>query len=379
MRGWWIGAAFLAASAALHAQGSVEQSSPAAPTASRAQTGAPNAPLPLNPTTPAPAATPAPGTEPPASNGPALSAPPGTAAPGVSTPASAAPPASGSNELSAPAAPVTQTASPPREIPVGNARRERRQRAPRPQPSTPSPITDHFALRAIYFMGRVQTRAQFDSATGIAGTPFTAERTLGLADRTDQARVELMFRLENRSRLRFNFLDLRRSGDAQLTTPLQYGDQLFKSGSLLQSQLDWRQTDFTYTYSFIRTDRFELGLGAAVHLIEAEATAQVPNTPQRAVYSEAGPFVTLAADGTVRIDRHWSVNARGQYFKLTINNNDGSLAIYHADLQYRWRANFAVGLGYEYERVYVDLLNADPSGYVQLNISGPEAFARLSF
>jgi hypothetical protein len=228
-------------------------------------------------------------------------------------------------------------------------------------------------------MGHVATQGQFDSAKGIAGTPFSAEQNLGLSDRTNQARVELIFRLEQRNRLRLNFIDLRRSGEAELTAPLQYGDQLFKASSLLQSEVDWRQTDFTYTYSFLRTDRFELGLGAALHLIQTEATAQVPNTPQRAVYSEAGPFVTFAADGTVRIDRHWSLNARGQYFKVTINNNEGMLGIYHADLQYRWRANFAVGLGYEYERVYVDLLNTDPSGFVQFKINGPEAFARLSF
>ncbi|HEY7929041.1 MAG TPA: hypothetical protein VID71_03455 [Steroidobacteraceae bacterium] len=274
---------------------------------------------------------------------------------------------------------MSQSATPPRRIPVGNAARPRRRRAGRPEPSTPSPITDHFALRAIYFMGHVDTQGQFDRATGMAGTPFSAEQTLGLSDRTRQARAELMFRLERRNRLRLNFIDLRRSGAAQLTVPLQYGDQLFKSSSLLQSQIDWRQTDFTYTYSFIRTDRFELGLGVALHLIQADATARVPNTPQRATFSEAGPFVTFAADGTVRIDRHWSLNARGQYFKVTINNNDGLLGIYHADLQYRWRASFALGAGYEYERVYVDLLHTDPSGFVQFKINGPEVFARLSF
>jgi len=306
MRRWWIGAACLAVSATLHAQGSV------------------------------------------------------------------------SNELPAPAAPVTQ-APPPRRIAITPAGRQRRRRARRPEPSTPSPITDHFALRGIYFMGHVGTQAQFDAGTGLGGTPFSAEQTLGLPDRSNQARAELMFRLERRNRLRLNFLDLRRAGEAELTVPLQYGDQLFKASSLVQTQIDWRQTDFTYTYSFLRTDRFELGVGAALHLLQAEATAQIPHTPQRVVYSEAGPFVTFAADGTVRIDRHWSLNARGQYFKVTINNNNGMLGIYHADLQYRWRAHFAVGAGYEYERVYVDLLNTDPSGYVQFKISGPEAFARLSF
>jgi hypothetical protein len=288
-------------------------------------------------------------------------------------------PSSGSaQELSAPSAAVSQPAAPARSIPVGSARRRRASRPPRALPSTPSPITDHFALRGIYFMGHVSTSAQFNSPT-LPGTPLSAEQTLGLSDLTNQARVELMFRLENRNRLRLNFIDLRRSGNAVVTAPLQFGSQLFTTGSQLQSEVDWRQTDFTYTYSFLRTDRFELGAGLALHLIQAEATAQVPHSPQRAVYSAAGPFVTIAADGTVRIDRHWSLSARANYLKLTINNNDGSLADYHADLQYRWRDDFAVGAGYESESVSVDLPHASPSGFVQLRIRGPELFARLSF
>lgn len=325
MRCGWIGAACLAASAVVYAQEPAVQTSPAAP------------------------------------------AGPTAAVPGISTPAVSEAPAS------------VPPASAPPAARGRRAHRAHRARAPRSLPSTPSPITDHFALRGIYFMGHVGTHAQFDSGAGVPGTPFSAEQTAGLSDRTNQARMELIFRMEQRSRLRVNFIDLRRQGDAVLSAPLQYGDQLFRAGSLLQSEVDWQQTDFTYTYSFLRTDRYELGAGAAVHLIQAQATAAVPNSPQRAVYSEAGPFVTLAVDGTVRLARYWDLSARGQYLKLTINNNIGSLADYHADLQYRWRANFAVGVGYEYERVEVDLLHTDPAGFVQLNISGPELFARLSF
>jgi hypothetical protein len=252
-------------------------------------------------------------------------------------------------------------------------------RAPRTGPTTPSPITDHFALSGIYFLGHVGTDGQFDSGKGVSGTPFSAERTLGLADRTSQARAELMFRLEQRGRLRMDFLDLRRSGQANIDEPLQFGDQLFLAHEVLQSEVDWRQTDFTYTYSFLRGDHYELGVGAGLHLLQAQATAQVPNTPQRQVYSAAGPFATLAVDGSVRLARYWTLSARGQYLKVNVSSTTGMLGIYHADLQYRWRPNLAVGLGYEYERVEVDLLHSDPSGYVQLNINGPELFARLSF
>src|SRR5580704_83848 len=80
-----------------------------------------------------------------------------------------------------------------------------------PPPLPPaSPITDHFALTVDLFWGSIDTFGRFDSATGVQGTPFTGERDLGLSDKEHDARIEIMFRLEDRSRVRVDFLDSRR-------------------------------------------------------------------------------------------------------------------------------------------------------------------------
>ena len=60
---------------------------------------------------------------------------------------------------------------------------------------------------------------------------------------------------------------------------------LYAAGLPVQSEIDWRQTDFTYTYSFLRFDHFELGAGLGIHLIQTEATASSPNSPERSDYS----------------------------------------------------------------------------------------------
>lgn len=250
-----------------------------------------------------------------------------------------------------------------------------------PEAVTPSPITDHLALEGIFFYGHVSTTGTFNSTTGTPGTPFSAEKDLGLTDQAIQAQFELMARLENRGRLRLDFLDLRRQGSAIPTQDIQFGNQLYVAGLPVQSEIDWRQTDFTYTYSFLRNDRFELGAGLGVHLIETEATASSPNSPERSDYSAAGPFATIAVDGSWRIARYWSFNARGQYFHLSVNNGSGALGEYHADVQYRWRPNLALGLGYQYELVELQVEHSNPNelnGQVRLRIDAPEFFVRLS-
>jgi len=246
-------------------------------------------------------------------------------------------------------------------------------------PANPSPITDHLALEALFYWGRVSTFGQFDSGKGIVGTPLSAENDLGLSNQAYQPRFELMFRLRPRHRLRVNFFDLRRNGSTVLNSTILFGDQTFQISQPLNSTINWRQMDITYTYSFLRGERYELGAGLALHLLETEAIAQVPGTAQRVDYNQAGPFATVALDGTYLIAKRWSFNARANYMHLTVNNFSGELEDYHADVQYRWRRNFAVGAGYDYSQAQVDIRNRDPSGIVQLRINGPQLFLRVSY
>jgi hypothetical protein len=251
--------------------------------------------------------------------------------------------------------------------------------SPPPPPPIASPITDHVALRAAFSWARVSTSGHVDPQVGVPGTEFNAEQLLGLPDKAYQPRIELIFRLEERSRLRVNFLDVRREGDATVSQTLVFGQQTYLPGTAVHSELDWRQEDFTYTYSFLRGEHYELGAGIGAHLVEAEAITVVPDTPRRTDFSGATPFATVALDGTWRFARHWALTARGQYMKVTINSDSGALGIYHADVQYRWRYNVAFGAGYEREQMRFDLTRGSPSGEVTMNVAGPEAFARVSF
>src|ERR1700759_2827485 len=121
-----------------------------------------------------------------------------------------------------------------------------------PPPADPSPITDHMAFRAIWYLGQVNTDARIDptriSATQtLAGTDFDVERELGLTDKAQQFRAELMFRLEDRNRLRVNFLDVRRNGDTVVGETIVFGSQVFNAGQEVRSEVNYQQFDVAYT------------------------------------------------------------------------------------------------------------------------------------
>ena len=253
------------------------------------------------------------------------------------------------------------------------------------RPPVASPITDRFALRATWFKGSADTRVRLDPSVvvpGITGTPIHAEDLLGLDDAIDLGRMELYFRFGARTRLRVDYFKLNRFGSTVLDEDIVFGDDIYLTGENIESTLDYRSLSFTFLHSFLKRESFELAAGIGVYLVDAQAAAEAVDRNAREEESGVAPVPTLALDGTWRFARRWSVAARGQYFSASYDGIDGTLGEYHLDVQYRWKPNFTVGLGYT--KLDVDI-SVDPAsghdfpGLFKLNTDGPEFFLRVSF
>jgi hypothetical protein len=248
-----------------------------------------------------------------------------------------------------------------------------------PEPPA-SPLTDHFGLRASAFLGSVSTDGTVnDTAAGVAGDAFSFENDLHMKPKANQLRAELMFRMRERSRLRVDLWQLDRHAVGPLVRNLRVGSSNYLINDTADSRFNWQQVDFTYTYSFLHGERYELGAGLGIHLLQAEAESTVAARALHESLSGAGPFATIALYGGFRLARRWSLNLRGQYFHLKVNKVKGSLADYHFDLQYRWRPNLAFGLGYLSTSTQLDVSGTNPDGSLKLATHGAELFARASF
>ena len=243
----------------------------------------------------------------------------------------------------------------------------------------PSPITDRFYVRGTVFPAKLATDLRVDSSTNLPGTVVSGERDLGLRASKVQGRMELMFRLRERNRLRVDYFETDRSGQKVLSRTVDFGNEVFNINDLAATSLDVRMFGLTYTYSLLRTERFELGTGLGVYFIEGDARGQVPARQLSQEVSGVAPFPTLALDGTWRISTRFAFVARAQYLRATVNGNSGSLGDYHADFQYRWRPNFALGLGYSELKMLLQVTGGSFPGQLDLSVKGPEAFFRVSF
>jgi hypothetical protein len=244
-----------------------------------------------------------------------------------------------------------------------------------------SPISDLFYMRGTYFQGTVTTVMRLDTsgATAPNGTVLSGETDLGLDDVVNQARIEFDVRMRERNHVRIDYFKLNRFQQAQLPRDIDFGDFSFDAGDLFRTKLDWRQLSITYTYSVFKFERFEAGIGLGLHILEAKAEGSEPGTLNREQDSEVGIFPTIAANVAYRISKRWAVSARGQSFSAGVDGFNGTLSDFHGDIQYRFKKNLVLGLGYSMIKSEIEVLDTDQPLLFNMDTSGPELFFRVSF
>lgn len=226
-----------------------------------------------------------------------------------------------------------------------------------------------------------KTEFQVDSSAGVPGTPINAEDQFGLDKSDYEAKIEAMVRAGERHRLRFDYFSLDRTGQLDVTQPIVFRDVILQPGDPLNSDLSIRTFGITYEYSFLHSDRFELAATVGIHDTDISARARVQTQARHVDQAEdhAGPVPTLGLDATYVVSKRFYFDARAQYFKIRIDDLDGSLGIYEVDGLYRLRPNISFAVGYSSLRARLTSAQARQAGFFNFNSSGPEIFVRVAF
>jgi hypothetical protein len=245
--------------------------------------------------------------------------------------------------------------------------------------AVPSPITDHFSMRVIYFQPSVTTQLRLNSSVNTPGTLLSGEKDLGLDDVLNQGRVSLDMRVVKHHHFRLDFFKSSRFKQGTLQNDINFGDFLFTQGSQFRADLDWRTFTISYDYMPLHTEHFEAGFLHSINIVQARASGGEPGTNNRETASEVVAYPTLGLGGTARITRRFSFNARGQVLYVNRSDGTGRFADLHADLQFRMTPNTSVGLGYTRLQNEFELFDIDQPLLFKMNTNGFEAFFRASF
>jgi hypothetical protein len=226
-----------------------------------------------------------------------------------------------------------------------------------------------------------KTDLQIDSSAGVPGTPLSAEDQFGLDKSDYEAKIQAMVRVGERHRLRFDYFSLDRTGQLTVTQPIVFRDVVLQPGDPLNSDLSIRTFGITYGYSFLHSDRYEVAATIGINDtdISARARVQAPTRHVDQTEDQAGPIPTVGLDATYVVSKRFYFDARAQYFRVRIDDLDGSLGIYELDALYRLRPNISFAAGYTSLRAKLISAQVRQGGLFNFNSSGPEIFVRIAF
>ena len=252
--------------------------------------------------------------------------------------------------------------------------------------SNDSPITDHFFVRASFYSAEAghqpAGRSRPIPRPARAAPPSTRRTTSGCRTSCTRGAWSSCSGCGIATRCASITSTPTAPANKVLANDIVFNNQTFVAGLATQSSFDWRQFDITYTYSFIRNERFEVGTGVALYFLQLEAIMQ-QNPPfalgVRQEVSAATPFPALPLDLTWRISSRWAATGRIAYLKAIVSGFNGWYEDAHMDVQYRWNPNFQIGLGYSLTRASLTREGGSFPGQLGLNIKGLEGFVRFSF
>lgn len=242
-------------------------------------------------------------------------------------------------------------------------------------------INDRFGLEAAFTWGSASTTVRLDNANGTLGTVLSGEDDLGLAKSKLLGRGDVWFRMKERHRARLSnyFLPLNRRATTVLDQTINFGNETFVVNERIQSELKLDILALSYSYSFIKNDRMELGASIGLDVVGFEAKATVPARLRTAREERSGPAPLIGLDGTVRISSRWYAEGRAQYLKVDVNDVNGTFKTFQVNAMYRYSPNITVGLGFNSFQINVDSLDPGDTGRFDIKASGPQLFARFGF
>jgi hypothetical protein len=244
-----------------------------------------------------------------------------------------------------------------------------------------SPTEERVRLSLGFVYLDSKTALQIDSSTGVPGTLVSAENDFGMNKENFEAKFQVMLRVGERNRLRFDYFSLDRTGNITLNKDITFRNVELQPGDPVDSNLSIDVLSFTYGYSFIHNEKFELAATIGINDTDLSARARV-NTAARHVdqtEDQAGPFPTLGLDSTYVISKRFYLDARIAYFRANVDDLDGSLGFYELNALYRLRENISFALGYQLVKAHLLSTQASTAGLFNFTTQGPEFYLRVGF
>lgn len=236
-----------------------------------------------------------------------------------------------------------------------------------------------FDIRAGAFFTKVNSKLKRDTADGVPGFEFDLENVLGAPDTGSAAEIDAIWRIGQHHRLELGYFELLRNGRVTLEDDLEFGDEIFPAGTVVQSKSDYSSLRFGYTFYLMRDAQKELGIMGGIHLTDMSFDVLADGTPQVERSRSSTPLPVIGLTGAVFLGDKTTLRARVHIFRTDFDAHEGSLNYAALDLERRIGKAFSVGVGYNFYGVNLSSSDDDLNGTLKIRHHGPVLFVSAGF
>jgi outer membrane scaffolding protein for murein synthesis (MipA/OmpV family) len=236
-----------------------------------------------------------------------------------------------------------------------------------------------FEFQVGAYRNNIDSRFFRNSGDGSPPDEIDGEETLGLDEQQTVLQFDAITRIGLYHRIELSYFELSRKAATDITADLRIGDELFGSGTMVESESSARITRLAYAYSLMNDSQKELGVMAGVHLTryKTEVTASGAFASEQSKLST--PLPVIGAFGGLHLSKKMRLDAKVQFFRMDFDSYDGSLNFLYLGLQRLLGDWGSAGIGYNYYSLKLDSSNEELNGSVDVQQHGPIIFVSAHF
>jgi hypothetical protein len=224
-----------------------------------------------------------------------------------------------------------------------------------------------------------ETRVRVDdSVTGISGTLLNLEQDLDLTDRKTQATIDAHFRFAKRHALEFEWVKLSREDESSVGFVIDYDGEIIDIGRDVETTFETEVFRLAYRLSFINNEKMELSGALGLHVTDLTVGLNVIGEDPE-FNDVTAPLPTLGGAFKYHFSENWTVDIRGEWLDIEIDDVNGKLTAGRIDLTWYPFRNFGASLGYHIWDLGVKASKDRLTGKVDYEYKGPKLTLNLRF
>ena len=234
-------------------------------------------------------------------------------------------------------------------------------------------------LRVGAFFANVNSTLKRDTAEGVPGFEIDLEDILNAPNDETAIEADAVFRIGEHHALEFGYFELIRDGSATLENELEFGDETFPEGTVIDSRIDYSSLRFGYTFYLMKDNQKELGIMGGVHLTELSTNINADGVPQVERSKSSTPLPVIGLNGAVFFGDKTTLRARIHIFRTDFDRHEGSLNYAALDLERKFGNLVRAGIGYNFYGVKLTSNDDDLNGTLNIRHHGPVLFMTVGF